>query len=65
MQDLKEGVVLHLCQIAEQDKAYAWWAAKQYATFFADWLDIPALLTVAMRKRAGHDGDNPSQTRPD
>lgn len=39
----------HYIRIAKQDKAYAWWAVCQLAKSNADHIDLPRLLTEAMR----------------
>ncbi len=38
----------HLERMARLDKAYAWWASKNYAAMLPEWADLPELLTERM-----------------
>lgn len=51
----------HLVWVAKLDKAYAWWAAKEYASRCEMLRDLPKLLTEAMREANLRDGAGPSQ----
>jgi len=43
----------HYIRIAKQDKAYAWWAVNQLAQSNPrDHIDLPRLLTEAMRQQS-------------
>lgn len=51
MPDFKTRLIDHLVWMASLDKAYAWWAAKNYASMHKDFEDVPQLLTAAMQSR--------------
>jgi len=38
----------HLERMARLDKAYAWWASKNYAAMLPEWADLPELLKERM-----------------
>ena len=44
-------VLAHLVRMAQQDKAYSWWAAKHYAEIDKELGTLPELLTKEMRQR--------------
>ena len=44
-------VLAHLVRMAQHDKAYSWWAAKNYAEMDAELWAMPELLTKEMRQR--------------
>ena len=44
-------VLAHLVSMAQLDKAYAWWASKQYAAMDQELWAMPEMLTKAMKGR--------------
>lgn len=50
MNDYQQRILDHLVSMAKQDKAYSWWAAKNYAQIDPHHLaDMPAQLTARMK----------------
>ena len=45
-------VLAHLVRMAQQDKAYSWWAAKNFAQIDAELWAMPELLTKTMLQRS-------------
>ena len=49
MNAYQQSILDHLVMMAQQDKRYAWWAAKNYAQLDPYQLaDMPALLSARM-----------------
>ena len=44
-------VLAHLVRMAQVDKAYSWWAAKNYAEIDKELGTLPDLLTAEMKAR--------------
>ena len=44
-------VLAHLVRMAQHDKAYSWWAAKNYAEIDAELGTLPEKLTAEMKAR--------------
>jgi hypothetical protein len=54
MNAYQQSILNHLVSMAQQDKRYAWWAAKNYAQLDPYQLaDMPALLTERMKQLQG------------
>lgn len=45
-------ILAHLVTMAQTQKAYAWWASKNFAELDPELADMPRLLTAAMKNQA-------------